>query len=136
MQPQTYKNRQLLNILFWTSTSLIFLFESVGSLFFNSPAAVEGIRNLGFPDFFRVELAIGKIIGGILLIIPAVPPRYKEWAYVGFGISCISAFIGHLVYSGPADALMPVVVFAVLLVSYISYHKILQRKGISPVAAH
>lgn len=116
----TNKSLKATNIMYSVSTIIFVLFDSVGALFFNTPVAIEGIRHMGFPDYFRVELGIGKIIGGVLLIIPAIPQRFKEWAYVGFGISCISATIGHLaIGTQPTDALMPLVVLMILTVSYI-----------------
>lgn len=121
----TGKNKhKTLHLVYWIFTSVFVLFDSVGALGFNTQPAIEGIRHLGFPDYFRVELGIGKIIGGILLIVPAIPPRLKEWAYVGFGISCITACIGHIVVDkNLTHALMPLIVFAILLTSYLSYHK-------------
>lgn len=119
-----------LNIIYWTSTILYVLFDSVGAIWFNSQPAIEGIRHLGFPDYFRVELGIGKIIGGILLIVPAIPHRFREWAYVGFGICGITAFIGHMAVDGNfSHAYMAVVVLAVLFTSYISYHKRLKARS-------
>jgi len=116
-------------IIYWVFTIIFFLFDSVmPALTFNSQLAKEGIRHLGYPDYFRIELSIGKIIGGLLLILPMVPVRYKEWAYVGFGISIISAFIGHLaVDQDPAQTIFPVVIFGILLVSYLYFHKIKVR---------
>jgi hypothetical protein len=94
------------------------------ALTFNSQMAKDGIAHIGFPDYFRIELSIGKIIGGILLILPMIPARYKEWAYVGFGISLISALIGDVVTDGPKEAVMPIVAMVILLTSYIYYHRI------------
>src|SRR3954469_18992769 len=110
-------------IMYWIFTSIIVLFEGVGSLFFNTQMAIDGIRHMGFPDYFRVELGIAKIIGAIVLIVPAIPARLKEWAYVGFGICFLSAFIGTWVIDGPAKALFPLVFLGILAVSYIYYHK-------------
>jgi hypothetical protein len=111
-------------VIFWVFTSIFVLFDGVGAIGFNTPLAIEGMAHLGFPDFFRVELGIGKILGGILLIVPQVPHRLKEWAYVGFGISTISAIIGHLaVDSGLEHVYLPLVVLLVLMVSYVYYHK-------------
>ena len=120
----TDKSLKKATIIYWIFTTVFVLFEGVGSLFFNAQPAVVAMHHLGFPDYFRVELGIGKIIGGILLIVPAIPARFKEWAYVGFGISCISAFIANLAVDGPALAWFPVLVFAILVVSYTCYHKI------------
>lgn len=116
-------------IIYWIFTIIFFLFDSVMPAFtFNTELAKEGIRHLGYPDYFRIELSIGKIIGGLLLILPMVPVRYKEWAYVGFGISIISAFVGHLVVDhDPAQTIFPVVIFGILLVSYLYFHKIKVR---------
>lgn len=112
-------------VIFWVFTSIFVLFDGVGAIGFNTQPAVEGIAHLGFPDFFRVELGIGKIIGGILLIVPQVHHRLKEWAYVGFGITTISAIIGHLVVDSSLEHIyLPVAVLLVLIVSYVYYHKI------------
>ncbi|MEQ8812962.1 MAG: DoxX family protein [Imperialibacter sp.] len=111
-------------VIFWVFTSVFVLFDGVGAIAFNTQPAIEGIAHLGFPDFFRIELGIGKIIGGVLLIVPQVPHRLKEWAYVGFGISTISAIIGHLAVDSSLEHIyLPIGVLAVLLMSYIYYHK-------------
>jgi hypothetical protein len=112
-------------IIYWIFTSIFVLLDSVlPALTFNSQMAKDGIAHIGFPDYFRIELSIGKIIGGILLILPMIPARYKEWAYVGFGISLISALIGDVVTDGPKEAVMPIVGMVILLTSYIYYHRI------------
>lgn len=112
-------------IIYWIFTSIFVLLDSVLPAFtFNNQMAKDGIAHLGFPDYFRIELSIGKIIGGILLILPMIPARYKEWGYVGFGISLISALVGNVVMDGPKGAAFPVVGLVILLVSYITYNKI------------
>ena len=79
-------------IIYWISTGIISLFELSGAFFINSQVAIDGMHHLGLPDWFRWEVSIGHIIGGILLIIP-FHKRIKEWVYVGFGIDFISATI-------------------------------------------
>ncbi|HEY8934909.1 MAG TPA: DoxX family protein [Cyclobacteriaceae bacterium] len=113
-------------IIYWVTTSIIFLFDAVmPALTSHTQLAVEGIRHLGYPDYFRVQLTVFKVIGGILLIFPQVPARYKEWAYVGFGISFISASIGHAVVDGvDFQTFFPLIIFAILIISYVEYHKI------------
>ncbi|SHL72131.1 DoxX-like family protein [Chitinophaga jiangningensis] len=110
-------------IVYWIFTTLFVLLDSVPAIWFNSELARQGIKDMGFPAYFGVELGIGKIIGGILLILPMVPARFKEWAYVGFGISLISAFIANFVMKGPMFALPPLVGMAILTVSYVYFHK-------------
>ena len=117
-------------IIYWVATAFIFLFDTVmPALTSHTQLAIEGIRHLGYPDYFRVQLTIFKIIGGILLIVPQVPKRLKEWAYVGFGINFISAAIGHAVVDGvDAQTFLPLFILAVLIISYTFYHRLAERK--------
>jgi uncharacterized membrane protein YphA (DoxX/SURF4 family) len=115
-------------IIYWISTGLIALFELSGAFFINSEMAKEGMRHLGLPEWFRWEVSIGHIIGGILLIIP-IQKRIKEWVYVAFGIDFISAFIAYLSIDGfGANILSPLIFLGLLIVSYIYYHKINYHK--------
>jgi hypothetical protein len=112
-------------IIYWIFTGLIVLLDSLIPAFtFNTTLAKQGISHLGFPDYFRIELSIGKIIGGILLILPMIPARLKEWAYIGFGIAFISAMIADSIVDGPGVAVLPLTGLVILTVSYIYYHKI------------
>ena len=106
--------------------AIVFLLDSAMPAFtFNTELAKEGVRHLGYPDYFRIELSILKIIGGILLILPMIPARFKEWAYVGFGIDFISAFIAHWAVDGfNGQTIFPLVMFIILVVSYIYFHKL------------
>ena len=111
-------------IIYWISTGLIALFELSGAFFINSEMAKEGMRHLGLPEWFRWELSIGHIIGGILLIVP-IPKRFKEWVYVAFGIDFISAFIAYMSVDGFGSmVLSPLLMLALLIVSYFYYHKL------------
>lgn len=113
-----------IKITYWTSTIIVSLMMTMSAfMYFTNPEVAENFRKMGFQDFFRIELGIAKIIGAILLLAP-VPARVKEWTYAGFGITFISAFIAHVASGDPiANIIMPLVVFAVLIVSYITYHK-------------
>ena len=113
-------------IIYWVSTSLISLMMLfAGYAYFSSPMAKTGFVHLGFPDYFRIELGAAKILGAIALILPWTPSKLKEFAYFGFTITFVSAFIAHL-SSGDAIkvAMNPVVAFVILLVSYIYYIKL------------
>jgi len=99
------------------------LFEISGAFFINSAAAIEGTRHLGLPEWFRWEVSIGHLIGGILLIIP-INKRIKEWVYVAFGIDFISAFIAYLSVDGwVANTFSPLIMLFLLVVSYIYYYR-------------
>ena len=87
---------------FWTITALFCLqigFTAYAQL--RLPQVAEAFTHLGFPDYFRVELAWAKLLGVVLLLAP-VPARLKEWAYAGFAITLGSALIAHFaVGDGP-----------------------------------
>ncbi len=84
----------------------------------------EGFQQLGFPDYFRLELAVAKLLGAIVLLAP-LAGRIKEWAYGGFAITFISAFIAHTASGDPVSNRIGPVIFLVLLaVSYLTYHKL------------
>jgi hypothetical protein len=80
---------------------------------------------LGYPAYFGNVLVIFKIAGVLALIISQVPKRVKEWAYAGFAFSFIFAAISHGVVDGiNGQTFLPLVVFGILIVSYVYYHKI------------
>ncbi len=111
-------------IIYWICTGLLALFILSGAFFMNSQMAIEGTRHLGLPEWFRWELNIGHVIGGLLLIIP-VGKRIKEWNYAALGIDYISALIAHLAVDGPVPvSFSPLVTMALLVGSYIYYHKL------------
>ncbi|GAB2806339.1 hypothetical protein GCM10027043_01390 [Ferruginibacter profundus] len=92
--------------------------------YFASPQIAAAFTHLGFPGYFRVELGAAKILGALVLIIPQVPVKIKEWAYAGFGITFISAAIAHFVSGDPVNFVtMPVIFFIVLAVSNIYLYK-------------
>ena len=91
-----------LAIGFWTVTALFSLqigFTAYAQLAL--PQVAEAFTNLGFPAYFRVELAVAKLLGMVVLLAP-VPARLKEWAYAGFAITLVSALVAHFaVGDGP-----------------------------------
>lgn len=112
-------------IVFWVTTGAIFLFEGVmPALTSQTDQAKEGIRHLGYPDYFGVMLTVFKVLGSLILVLPFVPKRMKEWAYVGFGFDFICAFISLWVVDGFSGILLlPLVAFGILAVSYKYFHK-------------
>ena len=87
---------------FWIVTAVFCLqtgFTAYAQL--RLPQVAEAFSHLGFPDYFRVELSLAKLLGVVLLLAP-VPARLKEWAYAGFAITLGSALIAHFaVGDGP-----------------------------------
>jgi len=113
-------------IVFWITTVIIsFMMIFSAYNYLTNEEMKAAFVHLGFPSYFRVELAIAKILGAIALVVPGLPFRLKEFAYFGFGITFTSACIAHLSSGDPISvALMPFVFLILLFVSYIYYRKI------------
>src|ERR1700685_3054007 len=94
-------------IVYWIVTALFCLqmcFTAYAQL--RLPQVAEAFTHLGFPAYFRVELAWAKLLGVVLLLAP-MPARLKEWAYAGFAINLVSAIIAHLAVHDIPQALAP-----------------------------
>jgi len=119
-------------IIYWVSSAIIAMMMTFSAYaYITVPAIAENFRHIGFPDYFRIELAIAKIIGAAFILLP-VGPRIKEWVYAGFTITFISAFIAHTVGADPfANKITPVVFLLLLIASYLSYHKVQAGKKIA-----
>lgn len=121
-----------LKITYWITTGLIVagMLLSFSNYFFN-PALKDAFAHLGFPDWFRVELGIAKLLGALALGIPIIPVRVKEWAYAGFFINFFSAFLSHFMVGDPvSNQLAPLLLLALLVVSYVAFHKVIVGKEI------
>ncbi len=121
-------------IIFWITTTIIFLFEGVlVAATSQTEMAKEGITSLGYPAYFGAILAICKVVGTLVLMIPQISPRIKEWAYAGLAFDFSFAFLSLLIVTGVTPVLlMPAVFIVLLILSYRSYHK-LQRAKVAPV---
>lgn len=113
-------------IAFWITTIIIFLFEGVmPALTSHTEMAKQGISQLGYPEYFGYMLTVFKVLGALALVIPQVPARIKEWAYVGFAFDFIAAFVSLVVVFGfNTMAILPLVFMVLLVVSYVSFHKL------------
>jgi hypothetical protein len=102
-------------VIYWSVTRLLssFIFFSA---WYSGTHKVEFTQTLGFPNYFRIELTAAKIVGAVLLLIPAVSARIREWIYVSFGIVLVSAAIAKY-YSGYpiAGVMEPVSVFVIMV---------------------
>ena len=111
-------------IIYWVATGVFgAMMLMSGFMYFTSPEVVTGFAKMGFPDYFRVELGAAKLIGAVVLLIPQIPTRVKEWAYAGFGINLISAIILHFVINDAKSTPMIFVLLALLIVSNIYLYK-------------
>lgn len=119
-------------IIFWITTTIIFLGEGViPALTSQSEMSIQGITHLGYPIYFITLLTVFKCLGALALIIPKVPARVKEWAYAGFMIDFLSAFVSIWAVDGFNGTLaLPLIAVVLLVLSYTNYHKI-QRAQIT-----
>lgn len=96
-------------------------------VYLTKPELKEAFQHLGFPDYFRIELAIAKLMAAIALWVPL--RLIKEAAYIGLAISFVSAVIAHLAVGDSfGHTIYPVLVLAVLVASYISQSKIINKQ--------
>ncbi|SDR04084.1 DoxX-like family protein [Chryseobacterium soldanellicola] len=113
-------------IIYWVTTVFFCSWMVLNAYFYlTSEEAKQLCRHFGFPDYFRVELAFAKIIGVILLLLPAIKGRIKEWVYSGFVITVISGFVAHVCSRDSfQSSLSALVALAILLTSYFSYNNL------------
>ena len=122
------------SIIYWTTTgllSLAMLFSAFG--YVTQPAMKQAFEHLGYPTYFRVELAVAKVLG-VMVLLASTNPRLKEWAYAGFAFTFLSAFIGHTaVGDAVGERIAPLIMLALLVGSYVTYHRRRMRL-VSPIA--
>ena len=119
------KSSKLTRIIFWITTGLIgasMLFAAFSYLT-NPEIKAAFPQHFGYPGYFRIELAVAKFIGVVVLLLP-FSFTLKEWAYAGFFITLLSAFIAHSSVGDPVGArISPLVTMIILALSYYSYRK-------------
>jgi hypothetical protein len=113
-------------IIYWITTGFIALLEGVMPAFTSqTEMAKEGIRHLGYPEYFGNVLVIFKILGVLVLVLPIIPKRVKEWAYAGFAFDFLFASISHGIVDGMiGQTFFPLAVLGILILSNVYYHKI------------
>jgi len=119
---------KITKIIYYLTTGILsamMLFIAFETL--TKPEVKVSMAHLGFPDYFRIELGITKIIGAILLWLPI--RLLKETAYIGFAIMFVSASIAHYAVGDPANKVIAgIVFFAILIVSYVSHAKLTKNQ--------
>jgi len=104
---------------YWISTGLLSVFLSLSAFaYLFHTATIDGVRALGFPDFFRIQLAILKLVAVCVLLVPFFPTQLKEWAYAGVALFLVTAIVAHHAHGDPITLnLINVFFLLVLLVS-------------------
>jgi len=107
-------------VAYWICTILIaFVFLSGGVAdVLRPPQVLEGMTHLGYPPYFMIILGIWKLLGGIVILLPALP-RLKEWAYAGMIFDLTGATASHLAVGDDLRHIVtPLVIAAVVVASW------------------
>jgi hypothetical protein len=112
-------------IIYWVATGFLSAFMLFSAYsYITNPGMQAAFVHLGFPNYFRVELAVAKILGALALLTPMIPALIKQFAYAGFAITFTSAIVAHTSSGDPMSvAIMPVIALVILLISYLYYRK-------------
>jgi len=108
-------------ITYWIATGFVaIIMAASGALAIShAPSYMKALAHLGYPTYFSNLLGLGKLAGVCVLLLPGLP-KLKEWAYVAFGITVLSASYSHFSSGDGLWALDPLVTFAALAVSYLT----------------
>ena len=108
--------------LYYGTTALIaILVGLVGGVIdiIQSQNVVDIAAHLGYPLYFFTLLSIFKILGGIALVLPRIPNKIKDAAYLGFSLDFIFASYSHFSVGDPiVKGLIPLVLLGVLYISF------------------
>jgi hypothetical protein len=105
-------------IPYWTSTAIVCL-ALFGSLSYltGSEQVVAGFAKAGYPQHLRIVLGIAKPIAAIVLLLPGFA-LLKEWAYAGVTFALVMATISSYLSGEGMKAGLPLILLALLAVSY------------------
>src|SRR3954451_20357294 len=105
-------------IAYWITTALacLALFGSLSYLT-GSPEGVAGFAKAGYPQHLRIVLGIAKPVAAVVLLLPGFA-LLKEWAYAGVTFALVMATISSYLSGEGAKAALPVILLALVAVSY------------------
>lgn len=107
-------------IAYWGSTAIVGLMLLMSLTYLTgSEQVVSGFAKAGYPQHLRIILGIVKPAAAIVLLLPGLA-LLKEWAYVGAGITWIMATIAHYTAGEGPVAVVPLTLFILLIVSYLT----------------
>jgi len=110
----------VLKIAYWTTTIIAAAMLLMAVTYLTGSAQiVAAINHLGYPQHLRVVLGIAKPAAGVVLLVPGLRVL-KEWAYAGVSFAWSMAFLAHWLAGDGAMAFFPLVLLALLIVSYLT----------------
>lgn len=112
-------------IMYWIFTALLVVLMGFGSIpdLMYSPDAVALFDHLGYPTYLLPFLAVAKLLGTAVILIPGFP-RIKEWAYAGLTFDLVGATYSSIAVGDPASKWAFMFIgFAIIAGSYVCYHR-------------
>jgi hypothetical protein len=109
-----------LKIAYWATTTIAAVMLLLDVIYLTGSAQiVAAINHLGYPQHLRLVLGVAKPAAGVVLLLPGLRVL-KEWAYAGVTFAWSMAFLAHSLAGDGAVALFPLVLLALLIVSYLT----------------
>jgi DoxX-like family len=114
-----------MNVFYWIATGLFaaFLLGDGAAGLAHEKTGLAVMQHLGYPAYLMSILGGFKVAGAIAIL----QSRYglvKEWAFAGFWISCIGAFLSRLFSAdGIGLLVLPLVFLGISLVPYMLWKK-------------
>ena len=118
--------------IYWITTGIVcsvMVFSAVNFNLSNPLGPMKGaFAHLGFPNYFKIELTVAKILGVLALLIPSIPRKIRDFAYAGFAITLVSASIAHFSSGDSAMFIVDPLIFLVVLgVSYLYSNRKIEK---------
>lgn len=112
--------------IYWTGVALTafwFAASGFGELTRN-PAVWEISIKLGYTAYFLTILAVFKLSGVIVLLVPDKLLRLKEWVFAGLLFDISFAFLSKIIVLGPGAAIDAIIAFIMVGVTYAMFRKL------------
>lgn len=110
---------------YWVSTALFALWliaDGIGGVQ-QVEAGKEVLTHLGYPMYLLIIVGFAKFLAAAAI----VQDKYytiKEWAFAGYAINCIGAFLSRLyVHDSFMLTFMPLIFLAVMFIPYTLWKK-------------
>jgi hypothetical protein len=109
-----------MKIAYWVTTIIAAAMLLLDVIYLAGGAQiVAAITHLGYPQHLRLVLGVAKPAAGVVLLWPGLPVL-KEWAYAGVSFAWSMAFLAHWLAGDGAVSFLPLVLLALLIVSYLT----------------
>jgi uncharacterized membrane protein YphA (DoxX/SURF4 family) len=112
-------------IMYWIFTAFLVVLMGFGSIpdLMHSSESVTLFNHLGYPTYLLSFLAVAKLLGVAVILIPGFP-RLKEWAYAGLTFDLVGATYSSIAAGDPASTwAFMFIAFAIIAGSYVCYHR-------------